>query len=347
MLYPTRIERILNLLYLSSNCINSLGLLDGKMGISLLFYSYARFSRDEFYKNFAEKLLDEIFEGVDINTPLNIESGLTGIGWGIEYLVSNNFIEGDTDDILQEIDYELSKLAKSIPIHISNDDNFYNFGLYFLSRIQLDERRNNKTYNFKLHIIHYLLTNIDSILTKDKIDDTKINNLKPNQINSLIYFIIGLRQLDLFIEETERLCDKLYIYCKTRLDIEYDFVNYQTFIQLIELLLETLKIASLKQKYSELISAHNQFYLGKFNYNNEKLIDQYIKVSYYSMIYPVDFYRNVYFHDIEKRAINIINSEDYWDLTLNTINVNNLSINGLAGIGMALLSNKKLERLHS
>ena len=36
--------------------------------------------------------------------PINLETGLCGIGWGIEYLIQNGFMEGDSNEILTEID---------------------------------------------------------------------------------------------------------------------------------------------------------------------------------------------------------------------------------------------------
>ena len=42
--------------------------------------------------------------------PADFEDGLAGIGWGIEYLVQNKFAEGDTDEILEEIDNKVFKV---------------------------------------------------------------------------------------------------------------------------------------------------------------------------------------------------------------------------------------------
>jgi hypothetical protein len=39
--------------------------------------------------------------------PINFESGLCGIGWGIEYLLVNRFVESESDDILSDIDNKI------------------------------------------------------------------------------------------------------------------------------------------------------------------------------------------------------------------------------------------------
>ncbi|RHR93629.1 glycosyltransferase [Parabacteroides sp. AF14-59] len=92
--------------YLILNCGFSpdLGLFHGKMGYILFFVHYARYSHNKQFETFAYELLDDLYEDVNKDLPINFEYGLCGIGWGIEFLVQNGFIEGDTDEILKEID---------------------------------------------------------------------------------------------------------------------------------------------------------------------------------------------------------------------------------------------------
>ena len=82
----------------------NLGLFNGKMGMAIFFFKYARHIHSTVYKQFAEDLITYIYEDVNVNTPINMKDGLCGIGWGIEYLIQNNYIEGETDKILKEID---------------------------------------------------------------------------------------------------------------------------------------------------------------------------------------------------------------------------------------------------
>lgn len=93
-------------LYLTLNAsfISDLGLFHGKMGCVLFFAQYARYTHDEYYEEFANELLDEICEDIIKDIPFGLEYGLCGIGWGIEYLVQNGFLEGDTDEILEDFD---------------------------------------------------------------------------------------------------------------------------------------------------------------------------------------------------------------------------------------------------
>ena len=91
-------------LTINSSLLENLGLFHGKMGIVLFFSHYARITQSEYYADLAGLLLDEIYEEIHQDLPINLENGLCGIGWGIEYLIQYDFMEGDTDKILAYID---------------------------------------------------------------------------------------------------------------------------------------------------------------------------------------------------------------------------------------------------
>lgn len=91
-------------LTLNSSFLLDISLCHGKMGCVLFFAHYARYSKSELYDEFAGELLDEVYKEIHNDTPVNFENGLCGIGWSIEYLVQNGFMEGDTDEILEDID---------------------------------------------------------------------------------------------------------------------------------------------------------------------------------------------------------------------------------------------------
>lgn len=104
------LQRIVPHILLNSSFVPDLGLFHGKMGIVLFFAHYARYTGNPIYDDFAGKLLDEIYEDITMDLPINLEYGLCGIGWGIEYLVQNGFMEGDTNDILADIDCRIMEI---------------------------------------------------------------------------------------------------------------------------------------------------------------------------------------------------------------------------------------------
>ena len=101
------LERIRNHLILNSTSISDLSLYHGKMGIFLFFYHYAKFHVSPINEDFAWELLNEITDNINESLLWNMEYGLIGIMWGIEYLYQNNFLEGDSSLVLNELEQKL------------------------------------------------------------------------------------------------------------------------------------------------------------------------------------------------------------------------------------------------
>lgn len=101
------LQRLCNELILRSSYWDSLGLQVGKMGAVLFFFHYARYTGNVLYENYAEELFDEVYNDVNKGISYGFANGLCGIGWAVEYLVKQEFIEGDTDDALEEIDRQV------------------------------------------------------------------------------------------------------------------------------------------------------------------------------------------------------------------------------------------------
>lgn len=99
--------RLARHLVLNSSFTNNLGLYHGKMGIVLFFFHYSRYTGENLYEEFAGEMLDEVFDQVHLDMPTSFESGLCGIGWGVEYLLLHGFVKGNSDDILSEIDNKI------------------------------------------------------------------------------------------------------------------------------------------------------------------------------------------------------------------------------------------------
>ena len=116
-LTPSTYEQALAYLTINSSFTGDLGLFHGRMGIILFFAHYARVTQSKHYEDFAGYLLDELYEEIHEDLPINLENGLCGIGWGIEYLVQQGFMEGDTDEILADIDRKVMELD---PLRMTN-----------------------------------------------------------------------------------------------------------------------------------------------------------------------------------------------------------------------------------
>lgn len=100
-------QKIINRLILENQFISDIGLFYGKMGISIFFFEYGRYSHSDIYINIGEELLDDILKNLYTDLSFRFDTGLSGIGWGIEYLLQNDFIEGDANEICEEIDSKI------------------------------------------------------------------------------------------------------------------------------------------------------------------------------------------------------------------------------------------------
>ncbi len=106
------------------------------MGIAIALFRYARLSGEVACEEIAGELLDEVCERLDYSMPVSFGDGLCGIGWGIEYLVQHGYVEGDTDEILKEIDL---CVVRNIHIYgisgLSLQNGIVGLGRYMLIRI--------------------------------------------------------------------------------------------------------------------------------------------------------------------------------------------------------------------
>lgn len=107
--HTDQLKNLLRYGVLRSEVLESPGLYNGKLGMAILFYEYSRYSGDTLYEQFADEILDSILD-LPASLSFRFSDGLTGIGWGITYLLKEKFIEGEIDDILSEIDIKLKKI---------------------------------------------------------------------------------------------------------------------------------------------------------------------------------------------------------------------------------------------
>lgn len=103
-------ESIIHHLMIKSAEVKDLGLFHGKMGIVIVFYELGRKYDNEVYSMYAGELLDQIFENIHKKLSIGFESGLSGIGWGLEYLIHNKFVEASSIEVCEEIDLHLMSI---------------------------------------------------------------------------------------------------------------------------------------------------------------------------------------------------------------------------------------------
>ena len=143
---------------LAENEFNSedIGVLSGSAGLALFYFYYARFKNDEGGIALGSREITTIVQ--KINKGYNFHTycgGIAGAAWTIELLNELEFIDVDSDALLQGLDSFLSRI-----FHIDTKENFYDFlhgilgtGHYFLKRY-----KNTSSEKFKERYRTYIQT---------------------------------------------------------------------------------------------------------------------------------------------------------------------------------------------
>ncbi|MBC5632929.1 lanthionine synthetase LanC family protein [Parabacteroides hominis] len=128
------LKQIVDYLILNSSGMSDLGLYHGKVGVAIFFAHYSRYLKNDLYADFSYYLIKESYDEL-FSYLLNIEYGLSGIGWGINYLVNNNYLSGNIDDVLYDIDSCILKCDLNKIDDFTFDRGFGGILCYICSRL--------------------------------------------------------------------------------------------------------------------------------------------------------------------------------------------------------------------
>jgi hypothetical protein len=332
-----RLQRIANALLLNASFIDNLGLLNGKMGIAIFFYHCARYTGNQIYEHYAGELIDEIYNEINRNTPVDFANGLIGIGWGIEYLVQKGFVEADTDEALKDIDNAIIGATMQAPISIHDQTSLFGFGFYYLARLKNREYddENLETIKKKQSLI-YMMDECERMLTKEKLFDISVPRLTLCQVNSLLWFILQIHRLSLFPVKSNKLINYMADYVSNKMENKLDAIDIRIFCKLINELKNLITDDGLLKRYEKLLLAFSS--TVEFSIE-EPLVKQYVKSGWSSMLYNIS--SHVLLNGEAEKAFAFIDSEENWTQWLDKLNKTNMGLDGgLAGLGMALLNER-------
>lgn len=110
---PT-LHRIANTILCNYSMTTTPNLVNGRMGVCLFLYEYARLTGIKEYEDIADEMIDLIFKVLRKGQNEDNISSLSGIGIGIIYLITHQFLE-DTDehDSLEEVDKYLQQTVET------------------------------------------------------------------------------------------------------------------------------------------------------------------------------------------------------------------------------------------
>lgn len=97
-------QRIWHLLMLKTFFEKEIGISNGKMGILLALVEYNRLYPNKVYEEYIDNLIDNVWENIHQSLPIDFASGLSGIGWGVDFLLYHKIIGGSSTELCKEID---------------------------------------------------------------------------------------------------------------------------------------------------------------------------------------------------------------------------------------------------
>ena len=149
-------QLIIHHLLLKANLGKDIGLCHGKMGLILFFAHYYKHTGLLVYEDTADELMDELKKEIHKELPIGFASGVSGIGWGIEYMIQNRFVNDDSLKVCNAMD---KKIMEKDPRRISDyslDTGLEGILHYVLAHIKGVKSQHNvlpfdKTYLFDLY----------------------------------------------------------------------------------------------------------------------------------------------------------------------------------------------------
>lgn len=100
----------LHRLILNSFATDNIGLLYGKIGYALTFYILSgKFepSKSLVLKRYGDDILNDVLASIPHGFQISFAHGICGIGWGLEFLIRNHYVEGNSYSICEDLDKEI------------------------------------------------------------------------------------------------------------------------------------------------------------------------------------------------------------------------------------------------
>ena len=120
---------------------NMLELSFPEIGLSVCYYTYAKHFNQDKYKVLADSTIDVLYKVITVDTPVCIDKGLCGLGCGLHYLIRNKMLDGNVDEVLEDIDNQIiSALQKRDE---KNKEYIQDIQLYLKYRILKSENKDS------------------------------------------------------------------------------------------------------------------------------------------------------------------------------------------------------------
>ena len=139
-----KLKEIIDNQILNGSFSTDQSLLNGRMGLSLFFFHCSRLLHNRVYEDFAGELLEDICLHLPFDLAVDFADGFCGIGWAVEYMRRQGFVEGDTNEILKEIDGKVMERDLSRTADTSFEHGLEGIVSYVRARLDSPRRESNE-----------------------------------------------------------------------------------------------------------------------------------------------------------------------------------------------------------
>lgn len=191
------IKNKLSFLVENSSKINSLGLVNGKLGLAMNLYYSARFFEDINFSLHADQLIDDIISSINVNLPPTFDYGLFGIGWGLLDLIENKMLEGGVCETFVEVDDIYMKIQGLAPPQLyQRNKGSIGRSLYVVKRLQLSN--DDSFYNLNLNGV--ALSSVDSCLISLNYlyECSKLDKQDQLDISFILLLVLSFKELNIY-----------------------------------------------------------------------------------------------------------------------------------------------------
>lgn len=120
MTVTTYFQKLIDYTILNAYSLKDIGFYNGKAGISLSLFEMANYLQDEKIEEHAFELLQESLVLGEKKNNIRFESGLSGIGFVLLYLIQNKLIDADFNDLFEESQIAITSFIEQEEVDLNN-----------------------------------------------------------------------------------------------------------------------------------------------------------------------------------------------------------------------------------
>lgn len=137
----TTIDRIANTIVANLENTNNYGLINGKSGLCVFMFEYARYSKKSSYKLLAHQLLYDIYLSNKKELPYGINNGIEGIGLALCRIQNAGYAPTEMNNIIDDIDNLIFRNTyRSLKQDYLYASEYFSAGIYLITRMKLSTK---------------------------------------------------------------------------------------------------------------------------------------------------------------------------------------------------------------